>query len=759
MKKQDLSVKNVVAIGIGSAIYVILARFTSIPTPIPNTNIELVFPFLALFAAIYGAKVGFAVGFIGHTLSDFIMYGQTWWSWVLATGVLGLIIGLARKKLDLKNGIFGIKQILLFNITQIIANIIAWIIVAPIGDIIIHSEPVNKVFVQGISATLSNGITILIVGTLLLKAYAGTKIKKGSLRKEDQKDLGMTEPIITFKNFSFKYDSQAFPTLQDINLTINRGEKILIAGPSGSGKSTIGRCINGLIPNIDTGTITGECSINGKNIKETDLFDLSFTTSTILQDTDSQFIGLTVGEDIAFALENDCRPQNKIRQTVHRWADKLEISDLLKQAPQGLSGGQKQTVTLAGVLIDKSPIMLFDEPLANLDPASGMKTMALIDQIQKELNATVIIIEHRLEEVLSQPIDRVVLVNDGKIIADKSPNDLLHQNKLEDIGVRSPLYLTALTKAGVDLDAIPDLTSIKALPDDEKFGQKLQKWADDASLTSKKEEKQPLLELKGVGHRYNHLQVNPLRDVTATINKGDFVSIVGQNGAGKTTLCRLICGFIPNEGKILFDDDDLSQYSIKQISEKIGYVMQDPNQMISQKMIFDEVALGLCLRGYSKDEIKDKVFKTLKICGLYPYRHWPISALSFGQKKRVTIAAILVLEPDVIILDEPTAGQDWKTYTEIMNFLKKLNEQGKTIMIITHDMYLMMEYTNRSLAFADGKLIADTEPIRLLTEKSLIKKASLKRTSLYDLAHKYNLRDPNYFVRAYVDSERTSQNA
>ena len=759
MKKQDLSVKNVVAIGIGSAIYVILARFTSIPTPIPNTNIELVFPFLALFAAIYGAKVGFAVGFIGHTLSDFIMYGQTWWSWVLATGVLGLIIGLACKKLDLKNGIFGIKQILLFNITQIIANIIAWIIVAPIGDIIIYSEPVNKVFVQGISATLSNGITILIVGTLLLKAYAGTKIKKGSLRKEDQKDLGMTEPIITFKNFSFKYDSQAFPTLQDINLTINRGEKILIAGPSGSGKSTIGHCINGLIPNIDTGTITGECLINGKNIKETDLFDLSFTTSTILQDTDSQFIGLTVGEDIAFALENDCRPQNKIRQTVHRWADKLEINDLLKQAPQSLSGGQKQTVALAGVLIDESPIMLFDEPLANLDPASGMKTMALIDQIQKELNATVIIIEHRLEEVLSQPIDHVVLVNDGKIIADKSPNDLLHQNKLEDIGVRSPLYLTALTKAGVDLDAIPDLTSIKALPDDEKFGQKLQKWADDASLTSKKEEKQPLLELKGVGHRYNHLQVNPLRDVTATITKGDFVSIVGQNGAGKTTLCRLICGFIPNEGKILFDDDDLSQYSIKQISEKIGYVMQDPNQMISQKMIFDEVALGLCLRGYSKDEIKDKVFKTLKICGLYPYRHWPISALSFGQKKRVTIAAILVLEPDIIILDEPTAGQDWKTYTEIMSFLKKLNEQGKTIMIITHDMYLMMEYTNRSLAFADGKLIADTEPIRLLTEKSLIKKASLKRTSLYDLAHKYNLRDPNYFVRAYVDSERTSQNA
>lgn len=564
----------------------------------------------------------------------------------------------------------------------------------------------------------------------------------------------MTQPIISFKNFSFKYDSQAFPTLKNINLDINKGEKILIAGPSGSGKSTIGRCLNGLIPNIDTGDIEGECLVNGKNIQDTNLFELSFTTSTILQDTDSQFIGLTVGEDIAFALENDCKPQNKIRQTVHRWADELNISHLLKQSPQNLSGGQKQIVALAGVLIDESPILLFDEPLANLDPASGVKTMALIDQIQKELNATVIIIEHRVEEVMSQPLDRIILINDGKIVADKKPNDLLHENKLEDIGVRSPLYVKALEKAGIDLTSIPDLTSVETLPNEAEIGNKLQYWVDHSTLEGEKEEMTPLLELKGVGHRYNKLQVNPLHDVTATINKGDFVSIVGQNGAGKTTLCRIICGFISNEGRVLFNGDDLASLSIKERSEKIGYVMQDPNQMISQKMIFDEVALGLRLRNYNKEAIKEKVYHALKICGLYPYRNWPISALSFGQKKRVTIAAILVLEPDLLILDEPTAGQDWKTYTEIMSFLNQLNEQGKTIMIITHDMYLMMEYTNRSLAFADGELIADTLPIKLLTEKSLIRKAALKRTSLYDLAKKYQLRDPDAFVRAYINSER-----
>ncbi len=286
----------------------------------------------------------------------------------------------------------------------------------------------------------------------------------------------MTQPIISFKNFTFKYDSQAFSTLKNINLDINKGEKILIAGPSGSGKSTIGRCLNGLIPNIDTGDIEGECLVDGKNIKNTNLFDLSFTTSTILQDTDSQFIGLTVGEDIAFALENDCEPQNKIRQTVHRWADELNISHLLKQSPQNLSGGQKQIVALAGVLIDESPILLFDEPLANLDPASGVKTMALIDQIQKELNATVIIIEHRVEEVMSQSLDRIILINDGEIVADKKPNDLLHENRLEDIGVRSPLYLKALEEAGIDVASIPDLTSVAALPDEAEIDNKLQYW-------------------------------------------------------------------------------------------------------------------------------------------------------------------------------------------------------------------------------------------------------------------------------------------
>lgn len=564
----------------------------------------------------------------------------------------------------------------------------------------------------------------------------------------------MTEPIIEFKDFSFKYNSQAEPTLKNINLKINKGEKILLAGPSGSGKSTIGRCLNGLIPNINQGEVKGKCLVNGKDITSTSLFDFSFTTSTILQDADSQFIGLTVGEDIAFALENDCQPKDKMHQTVNQWADELKIKELLTQSPQSISGGQKQIVALAGVLVDESPILLFDEPLANLDPASGLKTMAIIDKIQKELNATVIIIEHRVEEVLSQPIDRIILVNEGTIVADQLTNQLLHSHTLEKIGVREPLYLKALTAADVNLSSIKEVDQISTLPVSEKISDKLAAWTKQAKITKKEADNLPLLKLDHVGHQYSKNQPYPLKDVSTTINQGDFISIVGQNGAGKTTLCRTICGFISNEGKITLEDQNLSDLSIKERAEKIGYVMQDPNQMISQKMIFDEIALGLRLRNVDEETIKQKVDQTLKICGLYPFRHWPISALSFGQKKRVTIAAILVLEPEIIILDEPTAGQDWKTYTEIMSFLKHLNTIGKTIIIITHDMHLMLEYTSRSLAFAKGKLIADTTPIELLTNQALIKEASLKRTSLYDLAKHYNLPDPNKFVQAYINFEQ-----
>lgn len=560
----------------------------------------------------------------------------------------------------------------------------------------------------------------------------------------------MEKPIISFKDFSFQYVSQAEPTLKNINLEIYPGQKVLIAGPSGSGKSTLAKCLNGLIPNEDHGEIHGSCTINGRAITETSLFDLSFTTSTILQDSDSQFIGLTVAEDIAFALENDAVSRAEMQQIVDKWATELNLHDLLNHSPQELSGGQKQRVALAGVLVDGSPILLFDEPLANLDPVSGHKTMQLIEQIQAKTNATVIIIEHRLEEALTCPLDRVLVMSDGQIIADQTPNELLRTDILPNAGIRPPLYVEALKVANVDLTKIPDLASVQKLPVLPEITQALATLKGSTTL-SNNETPVPQLSLENVSFSYSAEQKYPLSNISFTINAGDFISIAGQNGAGKTTLVKLICGFLQGSGKITWENQDLAQTSIKERAEKIGYVMQDPNQMISQKMIFDEVALGLRLHGITdENEIKQKVAHVLKICGLYPFRNWPISALSYGQKKRVTIASILVLEPKLIILDEPTAGQDQQTYTEIMQFLQELNEQhGCTIIIITHDMHLMLEYTKRALVFSQGQLLADLTPVQLLSQTELLKQADLRQTSLYHLAQKYQLADTDSFIAGF----------
>ncbi|MGX7244004.1 ABC transporter ATP-binding protein [Enterococcus quebecensis] len=560
----------------------------------------------------------------------------------------------------------------------------------------------------------------------------------------------MRKPLITFDNFTFQYHSQAEPTLHNIDLTIYEGEKVLIVGPSGSGKSTFAQCINGLIPYSYEGEITGRVKIGDKDLTKTSLFDLSFDVGTVLQDTDGQFIGLTVGEDVAFALENDEVPQKEMKAEVKRWTEVVGLNDFLQHRPQDLSGGQKQRVSMAGILIDEAPILLFDEPLANLDPQAGKEAIALIDEIHQKTKTTVLIIEHRLEDVLYRSVDRVLVFNDGRVVSDLSPDDLLKTNILTEQGIREPLYITAMKYAGVDLETVEHLSDIEKVQAPnlkEQMGKLMTKQSQPLTPS----ELAPLLELKNVTYQYNKNDRYVLDDISVMFNRGEILSVVGKNGAGKSTLSKAICGFVtPQSGKMVWDGKDFSQFSIKERADKIGFVMQNPNQMISKKMIFDEVALGLVLKGISEEEITIRVENVLKICGLYSYRHWPISALSFGQKKRVTIASILVLEPEMIILDEPTAGQDFKHYTEMMTFLKILNGMGITIVMITHDMHLMLEYTDRALVLFGGKIIADTTPVKVLTDSRLVEQASLKETSLFTFAQHLGMDDPFLFTENFM---------
>lgn len=562
------------------------------------------------------------------------------------------------------------------------------------------------------------------------------------------------KPIISFRNFSFQYRAQKRPTLTDIDLEIYPGERVLIAGPSGSGKSTLAGCINGLNPFSNPGVCTGTLTVDGVDAPHSSLFELSAHVGTVLQDPDGQFIGLTVGEDIAFALENSCTPQDEMHAITRHAAELVGIENHLGYAPHELSGGQKQRVSLAGVMVDQVKILLFDEPLANLDPATGKQAIELIDEIQKKTDTTVLIIEHRLEDVLWRNVDRIVLVNDGTILADLRPDELLSGSLLAENGIREPLYVTALRYAGVDITPDKHPAHVDSLVLDDTDTQKLRDWFTARPRPAAQPEREPLLEVKGLSFGYQKGQ-QTLRDVSFSIGKGEMVSIVGRNGAGKSTLSKLICGFeTPDAGEIFLNGKPLAEENIRRRAQHIGYVMQNPNQMISKTMIYEEVALGLQRSGLTEEQIWEKVEATLRVCGLYPFRNWPISALSFGQKKRVTIASVLVLDPELILLDEPTAGQDFRHYTDIMEFLRGLNARGVTVVMITHDMHLMLEYTRRALVFCDGRLIADRTAAAVLCDPALVEQAALKETSLYTLANRCGIAPAQEFVERFIEQDR-----
>ncbi|MFF2093206.1 ABC transporter ATP-binding protein [Paenibacillus sp. NPDC058174] len=561
------------------------------------------------------------------------------------------------------------------------------------------------------------------------------------------------KPVIHFENFTFQYRAQAEPTLHAINLTIYEGEKLLIVGPSGSGKSTLGHCISGLVPAFYPGEISGSAVIQGKPLKELGIFELSEMVGTVLQDPDGQFVGLTVAEDIAFKLENEAIEQAEIHRRVAEAALAVGMEKHLGAAPQNLSGGQKQRTSLGGVLVSDASILLFDEPLANLDPHTGKLAIELIDRVHREMKKTVVIIEHRLEDVLHRDVDRIIVMQEGSIIADQSAGELLRSELLRQTGIREPLYITALKYAGCQLRTEMKLERVDGLQVGHCSAE-LQAWQDAQSEEERPKESEPLLEIEDLTFGYDPDSLI-LQNVSLRINKGEMVSIVGKNGAGKSTLSKLICGFYrPSSGVLKYKGADMRSDTIKERAERIGFVMQNPNHMISKTQIFDEVALGLQVRGVAGEELQRRVHEVLKICGLYPFRNWPVSALSFGQKKRVTIASILVLEPEVIILDEPTAGQDFKHYNEMMEFLRTLNREGMTVVMITHDMHLMLEYADRTIVLADGKKLADNAPARILTDASIVEAADLKETSVFELAKRAGLAKPREFVSRFIAYDR-----
>ncbi|CAH1555751.1 ABC transporter ATP-binding protein [Vibrio rotiferianus] len=559
---------------------------------------------------------------------------------------------------------------------------------------------------------------------------------------------------IEFSNFSFRYESLDKPTLKNINLRIEKGEKIVIIGPSGSGKSTLGQCLNGLIPHAIKGETSGKLTINGQDTAPFDMHQFTEQVGTVLQDTDSQFVGLSIGEDIAFALENQLMSNIDMYPVVKATAKMVDLEQMLDRSPHDLSGGQKQRVSLAGILVDDVDILLFDEPLAALDPKTGKKTIEIIDELHRETGKTIIIIEHRLEDVLHRSVDRIILMESGEIIADTTPDEILASPLLEEYGIREPLYLSALKEAGCAIEGDAKPSSLSTLPL-AQYQTAVSAWFEASKATNVEKQAETLLAVRNLTYSYDG-EKNALEDVSFDVKRGEFVSVLGKNGSGKSTITKLVMGVIePDQGSMMLNGQDLNELTIFERSQKVGVVMQNPNHMISHHMIFDEVAFGLRNRGVEENQVEAKVLEVLELCGLSKYRHWPIEALSYGQKKRVTIASILALEPELLILDEPTAGQDYRNYTSMLSFIEKLNrELGITVMIISHDMHLVLEYTTRSIIIADSKLIADAPMTEVFSNPTLLDKANLTTTSLYELASELGIENTNSFMQHFIDVEK-----
>lgn len=565
----------------------------------------------------------------------------------------------------------------------------------------------------------------------------------------------MEEIAIRFENFGFQYKVQQTPTLYDINLTIHRGEKVLILGSSGSGKSTLANCINGLIPFSNEGTITGSVTVHGVETQSASIHQLSKSVGTVLQDSDAQFVGLSVGEDIAFAMENEALPRSEMVPVVYRHASVVGMQDFIGAVPFDLSGGQKQKVAIAGVLGSDVNILIFDEPLASLDPQMGQTAVELIDNLAQNGEHTIIIIEHRLEDVLHRRVDRVILMSEGRIVSDSTPDELLKSTLLFDYGIREPLYITAMKYAGCSIPDNLNLCDIHCIEFTQDNRTKLIEFFGGDPSERPACAGEEVIRFEGVDFAYDEGE-NVLTDVSFSIQKGERIAVIGKNGAGKSTTAKLICGIArPQKGRIRIGGADAKSLSVKEIGEHVGYVMQNPNQMILKDTIKKEVEFALTVRGASADEIRERATAALNACSLYSMRNWPVDTVSYGQKKRVTVASILVLHPDVLILDEPSAGQDYKSYMEIMHFLETLNrEYGITILFITHDMHLALENTDRAIVFSDGRLIADDRVSSVLANDDVIRRANLKQTSLYTLALRLGL-PPEQVIWRFIEHERS----
>lgn len=565
----------------------------------------------------------------------------------------------------------------------------------------------------------------------------------------------MKKPLITFQNFSFTYSDQTEPILNELNVTIYEGEKILIIGPSGSGKSTFARCLSGALPSTAQHDYTGNV-LYGENQEERSVLNflpnelaISMEESAEVLHEKNRQAGLKPTEQ-PFQSYLDQKKLAGMRWFLQTYPSVIEDYLLLSE-------NKFEKITAAGLYLNDQPLLIFDEPLANLDPKSGDLAMRFADQLDKKTDTTLVIIEHRLEDALVYPIDRLLLFSEGRIIADGKPSDILKTEILSDIGIREPLYITAMRYAGVNLETVRNLDDVHHV-NGPNLREEMEKWLSYLPQFRYPENDEELLRLQHIHFKYPWNKEDILRDVSLKIMEGEMLSMIGSNESGKSTLAKVIAGLEKvQSGKIFWKGKDITELDEDQRESVVGYVPQNPMDYITQETIYEEIAYRLKKRNLPEAEISKRVEEAIRVCSLQYIRDVSVATLSFGQLKRVMIASVLALNPEMIIVDEPAAGQDFTRYTEMMSFLQTIHLQGVTVLLVTNDIHLMLEYTKRAIVMSKGTIIADASPVYILVSKNIIEESSLKETSLYTFASHLGMKDPYAFTEKFVHYDRVAR--
>jgi len=518
----------------------------------------------------------------------------------------------------------------------------------------------------------------------------------------------------------YTYPNVTEPALRDINLHIKSGEFILLTGPSGCGKTTFCRCLNGLIPHFYNGEMKGDIIIDALHTKDHPTYELAKHVGLIFQNPDNQIFSLTVEKDVAFGLENVGMPKPKMVEEIDEAMEHVGIIELRERGTHELSGGQKQRLTIASVLAMHPGIIVMDEPTAYLDPMGAERIFNILHTLNEKQGITIILIEHRMDLAVKY-CNRIIVFDKGQVVNDGSPRAIFTADETRLIGVGIPRMVELgrkLRQNGFKLDIPLDYNEAFEIlsPCFTEQKQTMTKNIPPGlSDVVGEYSNSPIVQLRDITYTY-YTGVNALRGVNLDISRGEYVAVMGENGAGKTTMVKHFNGLLrPKEGKVIVDGEDIAKQSVAAMARKVGLVFQNPDDQLFAEDVEEEISFALKNFGYKEDVIKERVNWALNLLDIERYKRSSPFILSGGERKRVALASVLAWNPDVLILDEPTVGQDYGQKERLKHFLLQLRTQGKTVVIVTHDVEFVAESQPRIVLMAQGKIVADGPAKKIMT--------------------------------------------